>query len=474
MGIFPDVFCAGKEHTFHFLEDVLTEVIALFPSTYIHIGGDECPKIRWKACKYCQKRIRDNKLKDEQQLQSYFIHRIEKYLNSKGRQIIGWDEILEGGLAPNATVMSWRGTAGGIAAAKLGHNVVMTPGNIVYFDQAQGNSIQEPLTINGYSPLQKVYAYNPTPSNLTPQQQQRIIGVQATAWTEYMATPQKVEYMVLPRLYALSEIAWTLPSRKDYTNFLEERLPVHLARLDSSGTVYRVPKVIGLSDTTLIGGRFSFTLKSSVKGGKIYYTIDGYTPGETDYLYDKPIQIFVPEGERRVLQAVVITPGGKRSVVTKTILNNELPLAPVAARPLAKGLNYYLVPNKEFRVTAEIDTLQASEKGVTSKIDLSKFSGKGRTYGAVFTGYINIAKDGTYIFSILSDDGSALWIDGQLVLDNDQKHFAYERPSAVRLLKGFHKIEIRYFQAGGSSQLKVYMKMQGNAKEEIPAGALFH
>ena len=367
-----------------------------------------------------------------------------------------------------------KGTAGGIAAAKLGHNVVMTPGNIVYFDQAQGNSIQEPLTINGYSPLQKVYAYNPTPSNLTPQQQQRIIGVQATAWTEYMTTPQKVEYMVLPRLYALSEIAWTLPSRKDYTNFLEERLPVHLARLDSSGTVYRVPKVIGLSDTTLIGGRFSFTLKSSVKGGKIYYTIDGYTPGETDYLYDKPIQIFVPEGERRVLQAVVITPGGKRSVVTKTILNNELPLAPVAARPLAKGLNYYLVPNKEFRVTAEIDTLQASEKGVTSKIDLSKFSGKGRTYGAVFTGYINIAKDGTYIFSILSDDGSALWIDGQLVLDNDQKHFAYERPSAVRLLKGFHKIEIRYFQAGGSSQLKVYMKMQGNAKEEIPAGALFH
>src|SRR5690606_3308826 len=215
-GVFEDVYCAGKENTFHFLEDVLTEVLALFPSTYIHIGGDEAPKTRWKTCKYCQKRIRDNKLKDEHELQSYFIHRIEKFLNSKGRQIIGWDEILEGGLAPNATVMSWRGTAGGIAAAKQDHDVIMTPAGFVYFDFYQGNSLQEPLAINGYTPLSKVYSYDPTPASLTPQQQKRIIGVQANVWTEYMKTPNNVEYMVLPRMLALSEIAWTLPAKKNY------------------------------------------------------------------------------------------------------------------------------------------------------------------------------------------------------------------------------------------------------------------
>jgi len=168
-GVFEDVFCAGKESTFKFLEDVLDEVIKLFPSKYIHIGGDECPKANWKRCPLCQKRIKDHHLKDEHQLQSYFIQRIEKYINSKGKKLIGWDEILEGGLAPNAVVMSWRGEAGGIAAAKEQHQVIMTPDKPLYFDHSQTKN-EDSVTIGGYNPIETVYAYEPLPKELNAEQ----------------------------------------------------------------------------------------------------------------------------------------------------------------------------------------------------------------------------------------------------------------------------------------------------------------
>jgi hexosaminidase len=472
-GIFEDVYCAGKESTFDFLEDVLTEVIALFPSTYIHIGGDECPKTRWHLCPYCQKRIRDNKLKNEAELQSYFIHRIEKFLNSKGRQIIGWDEILEGGLAPNATVMSWRGTEGGIAAAKQNHDVIMTPGPYVYFDHLQGKATQEPLGIGGYLPLQNVYSYEPTPSSLTPDQQKHILGVQANVWTEYMGTPEKVEYMLFPRIYALSEIAWTPPQQKNYTNFSEERVPVHLARLDRSKTLYRVPTAIGAKDTTMLGAEFSIPLKSPVKGAKIYYTIDGYTPGETDNLYDKPVKIYVPQDEDRILKTIVITPSGKSSAFTTTILKNMSSLAPVGTAGQQPGLKYYFVPG-DFELTEQVDTAKATEKGITSEFNLTKFRSKARTYGLIFDGYINISEDGVYTFTTSSDDGSQIWIDDQLVVDNDKKHAAFELTSAVNLLKGLHKIRIRYFQGGGGSDLRVYMSQPGKARIELPPDSLFN
>jgi len=244
-GVFEDVYCAGKERTFKFMEDVLDEVLALFPSQYIHIGGDECPKTKWKTCPDCQNRIKSENLKDEHELQSYFIQRIERYLNKKGRRIIGWDEILEGGLAPNATVMSWRGIKGGIEAARQNHDVIMTPGSHLYLDHQSSKSEEEPLTVGHYLPLDKVYAYNPTPAELNVDQQKHVIGVQANVWTEYIKTPQKVWYMLLPRLYALSEIAWTPLENKNWSDFSERRLPVHLASLDAEGIRFRVPEPIG-------------------------------------------------------------------------------------------------------------------------------------------------------------------------------------------------------------------------------------
>ena len=231
-GISEDVYCAGKEQTFNFLQDVLTEVIDLFPGKYIHIGGDECPKTRWEKCPLCQKRMKEEGLKDEHELQSYFIQRMEKFLSSKGRNIIGWDEILEGGLAPEATVMSWRGTSGGIAAAKQKHDVIMAPNSHVYLDYYQCEPDGQPLGIGGYLPLEKVYSYNPLPEELTPEEQKFILGIQGNVWTEYISTPEHIEYMAYPRAFAIAEIGWTPERLKDFDDFLA-RLEVMKKRYDA-------------------------------------------------------------------------------------------------------------------------------------------------------------------------------------------------------------------------------------------------
>lgn len=219
-GVYNDVYCAGKEETFAFLEGVLDEVTALFPSKYIHIGGDECPKKNWERCPNCQKRIKEEGLEDEHALQSYFVTRMEKYLNSKGKQIIGWDEILEGGLAPNATVMSWRGVKGGIEAAKQDHNVIMTPNSHCYFDHYQSKDTDnEPLSIGGFLPVEKVYSYEPVPEELSADQQHYILGAQGNLWSEYIKTEEHMEYMALPRATALSEVVWSQKEDKDFEDF---------------------------------------------------------------------------------------------------------------------------------------------------------------------------------------------------------------------------------------------------------------
>ncbi|CAB9512249.1 hexosaminidase subunit [Seminavis robusta] len=235
-----DVFCAGNEATFTFLQNVLTEVMELFPSKYIHIGGDECPKARWKECSKCQKRIQNENLKDEHELQSYFIKRIESFLNENGRSLIGWDEILEGGLAPNATVMSWRGTEGGIQAANEGHSVVFAPASHTYLDHCQTDDVfAEPLAIGGNLPLEKVYSYEPMPEELlTAGKGHHVLGAQGQLWSEYFPNPKHVEYMAFPRLTALSEVVWSPREGKSFENFLG-RLDSHLKRLDVLDVNYR-------------------------------------------------------------------------------------------------------------------------------------------------------------------------------------------------------------------------------------------
>ena len=237
-GIREEVYCAGNEKTYEFMENVLAEVLELFPSEYIHIGGDECPKDRWEKCPKCQAMIRGEGLKDEHELQSYFVTHIEKYLAANKRRLIGWDEILEGGLAPHATVMSWRGEEGGIAAAKEGHDVVMTPYGYTYFDYYQAEPDNEPLAIGGFLPLDTVYSYDPVPAELDEQQRHHILGVQGQVWTEYLSTPEKAEYMAYPRACAMAEIGWTPLDQKDFDEFTTT-LAHHLKRLDFLNVNYR-------------------------------------------------------------------------------------------------------------------------------------------------------------------------------------------------------------------------------------------
>jgi hexosaminidase len=291
-GVFDDIFCAGNEQTFAFLQDVLTEVMPLFPSKIVHIGGDEAPKTRWKTCPKCQARIKAEHLKDEHELQSYFVQRMEKFVNSKGKTIIGWDEILEGGLAPNAAVMSWRGMEGGTAAARQKHQVVMTPGEFVYFDHAQGDPALEPLNIGGYLPLAKVYSFEPTPPELTATEQKYILGAQANLWTEYIPTEQYAEYMVLPRMAALAEVLWTPARLKNWESF-KGRMQPQYQRYAALGANYaksafNVRQQFAV-DTTKAGDMVTLALDAA--GLQTYYTLDGSAPTPAATAYTGPFAL---------------------------------------------------------------------------------------------------------------------------------------------------------------------------------------
>ena len=287
-GVTDDIFCAGKEETFLFLEDVLNEVMNIFPSKYIHIGGDEAPKTRWESCSLCQKRMQDEHLKNAHELQNYFITRIEKFLNSNGRQIIGWDEILEGGLAPGATVMSWRGTDGGIAAAKLKHDVIMTPGSHCYFDHYQGNPATEPLAIGGFNTLQNVYSFEPVPGELTSEESKYIIGSQGNVWTEYMLNSSQVEYMAFPRALALAEVNWSARSNRNWDNF-SSKMNKHFERLEKMQVNFSKSSNDILISTAIDPetNQTKVLLECSNKSGQIFYSI-----GNTSFKkYKKPFLV---------------------------------------------------------------------------------------------------------------------------------------------------------------------------------------
>ncbi|MEN8224778.1 MAG: family 20 glycosylhydrolase [Bacteroidota bacterium] len=286
-GVKKDVYCAGNEETFEFLENVLLEVMELFPGEYIHIGGDEVPKDRWTACSKCQARIRNEGLADENELQSYFIRRMEKFLNDHGRKLIGWDEILEGGLAPEATVMSWRGEQGGIEAAQMGHDAVMTPGGYCYFDHYQADPATHPKAIGGFTTLKDVYHYNPVSAELNEAEQEHILGAQGNVWTEYMATPEYVEYMAVPRMVALAEVNWTRESKHSWNRFLR-KIEYHFDRLNIMevnycDAIFNVEITPEFDDTI---GAMMIKMQTEIPDSEIRYTLDGTEPLEDAMVYD--------------------------------------------------------------------------------------------------------------------------------------------------------------------------------------------
>lgn len=331
-GVSQDVLCVGNDFTLQFVKDVLSEVADIFPSEYIHIGGDECPKVRWEKCPKCQERIKSLGLKSdakhtkEQRLQSYMIQEAAKYLKEKGKRIIGWTEILEGGLVPDATLMSWIGESGGIEAAHQHHDVIMTPNTYLYFDYYQSKKVEdEPLAIGGYLPIEKTYNYEPMPKELTEEEQQYIKGVQANLWTEYIPVFSQVQYMLLPRLGAAAEVQWTDPSKKDYKDFLR-RVPHLVAVYDCYGWNYATHvydvNVDMKADT--VNHVLNVQL-STMADDPIYYTLDGQDPTEKSLKYTKPFTI----DQSVVLKTMAVHPDRTSKISVDTIRFNKATLKPV-------------------------------------------------------------------------------------------------------------------------------------------------
>ncbi|MBC8600176.1 family 20 glycosylhydrolase [Parabacteroides acidifaciens] len=451
-GVEDIVMCAGKEEPFEFMQGVFDEVAPLFPGEYIHIGGDECPKISWKNCPLCQKRIREEGLKAdkehsaEEKLQSYFVQRMEKYLAEKhGKKIIGWDEILEGGLAPTATVMSWRGEEGGIAAANLGHEAIMTPSsNGMYIDQFQGDPKIEPVSIGGYDPLERVYAYNPTPDTLVAAGKDHFIkGVQSNLWSEYMYNTDLLEYRAYPRVLAVAEIGWTPLARKDYKDF-ERRLDNALVRLDALNINYHIPQPEqpnGSCNFVAFTDKASLEFKTS-RPIKVVYTIDGTEPTPESTVYTAPIE-FTESG---VLKIRSVLPSGKMSK-TRTITVEKQALAP--AKEVAKttpGLEMQVTDGMYLNTSKLVDAKEWKKsvikdlREITSVVKTSESMRGVKQYAAIATGYVNIPEDGVYY---ISSDNEEVWIDGKLLVNNggEVKRFSRHDSSAA-LSKGLHEIKV--------------------------------
>jgi len=438
-GVTRDIYCP-REETFAFLEDVLTEVMDIFPSPYIHIGGDEAPKTAWERSPFAQEVIQREGLADEEELQSWFIRRIEAFLNANDRRLIGWDEILEGGLAPDATVMSWRGMAGGIEAAQEGHDVIMTPTSHLYFDFYQGDSLQEPLAIAGNTPLEKVYDFEPIPPQLDATQALHVLGAQANLWTEYILTTEYAEYMLLPRLLALSEVVWSPVALRDWDGFTR-RLPGHLTRLAAEGINFRVPDVLGLErDRFALGDSAVVHLSAPVSGGEIHYTLDGSEPGATSSRYEGGFSVAVGENAVEVSARVIM--GDGRLGAIRTARFSQTDLLPPVSVPLsgrARGL-----------------ALEAASER------------------PALVGFIRVPRTGMYTFFMPSGGGGRLVVGDRILIDPAERWPTSEAAGQVALRRGWYPIEIQGRGSGEELLLQLQVEGPEAARRRVPATWLAH
>ncbi|HKQ12634.1 MAG TPA: family 20 glycosylhydrolase [Steroidobacteraceae bacterium] len=470
-GVGANVLCPS-EATFTFLRDVLTEVAALFPGPYIHIGSDEVDKIWWRQSAEAQAIIKREGLKNEEELQSYFVRRIEQFLAAAGKRTIGWDEILEGGLAPNAIVMSWRGEGGGIEAVRQKHQAIMTPSEYAYFDYYQGDPAREPLAIGGFVPLEKAYSYEPIPQALQGQEREYILGAQASVWTEYISTPEHLEYMVFPRLLALSEAVWSPAAVRDYRDF-QRRLPYQLQRLDKQDVRFRIPEPAGLQDFyTATADHTRVELHSFIPGSRVYYTLDGSEPTADSSLYEIPFQVALQPEQKKSLNLVVVTPAGRSSRVYGATFQRRSYRDASTLTDAQPGLRFA-------RFEGTFATVQSFEHGtpagtgIANSFDLQQF-GRSFNYGIRLAGYLKVAADGYYQFAVESDDGSLLQIDDEVVVDNDGNHASRMITGHIPLRQGLHKIKVLYFQSEGNAELRVRWGAAGAELQPLPESALYH
>jgi hexosaminidase len=467
-GVHEDIFCPS-ERTFAFLEDVLLEVMQLFPSRYIHIGGDEVPKQEWKESPVAQQVIRREGLANEEELQSWFIRRIEAFLRAHGRRLIGWDETLEGGLAPEATVMSWRGEQGGIEAARQGHDVIMTPTNRTYFDYYQGDSAAEPLAIGGFVPLDSVYAFEPVPAELTPGEAAHVLGAQGNLWTEYIPTPARAEYMMLPRMLALAEVLWSPKETRSWNRFAA-RLPAQFARLDALGVEYRVPEPVGLGEDRLVlEDRVRVAMGSLFPGGLVRYTTDGSEPTLSSSPYTGPVVLPLTQSPVTV-SARTFLPNGRGSPAARARIARATWTEPAAVHPdtLRPGLTYEYVEGT-FRSADEVGRGEPLRVGTVPDAAL-RGDERPENYGVRLSGLMRVPRDALYTFFLTSDDGAKLRVAGETVADND----GGKGHGQIALRRGFHPVEVVFFQATGPAALRLEVSTPESARRPVPADWFAH
>ena len=469
-GIFKEVYCP-TDATFKFLENVLAETIKLFPdSPYIHIGGDEVLKDHWKESEFVQKLKERENLKDEHEVQSYFIRRIEKFINSKGKNIIGWDEILEGGLAPNATVMSWRGMRGGIEAAKSHHNVIMTPTDFAYFDYGQGDPEFEPLNIGSYVPLEKVYGFEPIPPELTADEAQYVIGGQANVWTEYMKTSQQVEYMAFPRMLALAEVLWSRKENRDFADF-QTRFAAHLPRLDRQQVNYRIPEPAGLRNIVSETGRSAIELFFA-PGTRVFYTTDGSRPDVDSPLYQWPIVLDLAEGEIKTLKTIVVNPDGRKSSVYSATIVRGKWRTPERTDGVQPGVAYeFFIPRGDLSGEGEKTT------GETRSIRLNQFAERfdlKAPFAVTFDAYFRAPADGVYQFQVDAAWDTTVVLGTEMIINDAGTEARKIRSAIVPLKAGLHKISLRYNHRGGDPVFRFLWGIKGQPLRQALGSEFVH
>ncbi|MBS1713053.1 MAG: family 20 glycosylhydrolase [Armatimonadetes bacterium] len=449
-----NVYCAGNDAAITFLEDVLTETLALFPSKFVHIGADEVEKKHWRACPRCQARMKANGLKDENELQSWVVRHFDTFLSDRGRRLVGWDEILEGGLAPGATVMSWRGVQGGIDAAKQGRDVVMSPTSHCYFDYSY-QAI----------PTQHVYAYDPVPAGLTPEQAARVLGGQYNVWAEWIATEARNEELQYPRALAMAEVLWSPKEGRKWSEF-SPRMTSFLPRLDALGLNVHVSEPEVDATAVFFSGRTTVKAKGGGPGRTLRYTMDGSVPNGKSPVYRNGVTVTRPTTVTFAFVNKRGIAGPVSRVECRNPRNKDL-------GPLTPGLraDTYLLNGEPSRLP-DLKTMKASGTSVTSVFDQA-VRPRPAQFAVRWSGILRVPETGAYNFYLTSDDGSRLWLDDALVVDNDGPHGAVEKSGRAWLEKGDYRVDVRWYDQGGANSFKFEMAAPSRPKAPVPETWLF-
>ncbi|QHS63884.1 family 20 glycosylhydrolase [Chitinophaga agri] len=450
--LFTTPICPCNESTFEFAENVYSEIFALFPSQYVHLGADEVEKSTWAKSPACEAIMKANNLKTVEELQSYFVKRMEKFFNSKGKKLIGWDEILEGGISETAILMYWRSWVpdAPVHAAQHGNKVIMTPGNPLYFDT--------PPDRNSVS---NVYHFNPVPKGLTPEQEKFIIGAQANTWTEYIPSEKRADFMMFPRMTALAEVLWT--HRQDYDNYLL-RLNKQYKRLDQLKVHYRMPDLDGFTDDNVLVGKTVLKLQKPSPEITIRYTTDGTAP--TMSSAELPEAFIVPGPG--TIKLASFSPSGSSSDIYTLNYRQQSFFPPVnlfKAPEAGLQVQYF---DSSYRSVTKLPDTSDSIVYVTNAVIPAGMGKGGKAFGAKITGYIDVPETAIYSFFLTADDGANLYIQGDKVVDNDGWHAPVQKSGQVALQKGLHPFEIKFVEGGGGYTLKLEYRVNGGKIQAVP------